>query len=316
MGERLAIEASGGMEKRQEGRGMNVVVLGSLNLDVVCRVEALPAPGETVPGLGVRRFPGGKGLNQAVAAARWGARTAMIGKVGDDEAGRYLLATLTEAGVDTASISVTGESPTGQAYIFVSASGENMIVVAGGANLGLGPPASFDPASVYLTQLETPVAAARAVFEVVAGRGLILLNAAPAIAAGASLFPLADFIIVNEVELAHYAGVDEAPFHLDDVSALARRLIAREGQRVIVTLGAAGAAAVDGGHAFLVPGKPAKVVDTTGAGDCFCGVLAAALSEGADLAQAMDQANAAAALSTETHGAAVSMPRREQIAAS
>ena len=295
---------------------MNVVVLGSLNLDVVCRVEALPAPGETVPGLGVRRFPGGKGLNQAVAAARWGARTAMIGEVGDDEAGRYLLATLTEAGVDTASISVTGESPTGQAYIFVSSSGENMIVVAGGANLGLGPPASFDPASVYLTQLETPIAAARAVFEVVAGRGLILLNAAPAIAAGASLFPLADIIIVNEVELAHYAGVDEAPFHLDDVSALARRLIAREGQRVIVTLGAAGAAAVDGGDAFLVPGKPAKVVDTTGAGDCFCGVLAAALSEGADLAQAMDQANAAAALSTETHGAAVSMPRREQIAAS
>ncbi len=296
---------------------MNVVVLGSLNLDVVCRVETLPAPGETVAGLGVRRFPGGKGLNQAVAAARWGAQTAMIGQVGDDEAGRELLATLAGAGVETNSISVTGQAPTGQAYIFVSSAGENMIVVAGGANLDLRAPTSFDPGGscLFLTQLETPVDVARAVFGAAGDQDLVLLNAAPAIEAGASLFPLVDIIIVNEVELARYAGAEATPFNLDDISPLARRLISREGQKIVVTLGAAGAAAVDAGGAFLVPGKPARVVDTTGAGDCFCGVLAAALSQGADLAHAMDEANAAAALSTETHGAAISMPSREQIAA-
>jgi ribokinase len=192
-----------------------------------------------------------------------------------------------------------------------------MIVVAGGANLDLPPPASFDPgsATVILTQLETPVGVARAVFETAGGRALILLNAAPAIEAGASLFPWVDIIIVNEVELARYAGAEATPFNLDDISPLARRLISREGQKIVVTLGAAGAAAVDAGGAFLVPGKPARVVDTTGAGDCFCGVLAASLGQGADLAEAMDQANAAAALSTETHGAAVSMPRRDEIAA-
>jgi ribokinase len=292
---------------------MGVVVLGSLNLDVVCSVEILPAPGETVAGLGVARFPGGKGLNQAVAAARWGASTAMIGQVGDDEAGRELVTTLTEAGVDTAAIAVSAQAPTGHGYIFVSAAGENMIVVAGGANLVLEPGTTRLDGGVLLAQLETPIAVTQALFETARDAGsLTLLNAAPALETGSVLFPLADVVIVNETELARYAGAKTAPTLADDVAVLARQLLSRPAQRVVVTLGAAGALAVDAQTIVAVPGQRAKVVDTTGAGDCFCGVLAAGLSEGADLALAMAQANAAAALSTEIHGAAVSMPMRDQ----
>jgi ribokinase len=292
---------------------MGVVVLGSLNLDVVCSVGILPAPGETVAGLGVARFPGGKGLNQAVAAARWGAPAAMIGQVGDDEAGRDLLTTLVEAGVDTSGISVSTRAPTGHGYIFVSAAGENMIVVAGGANLVLEPSAPRLDGGVLLAQLETPIAVTRALFGAAREAGcLVLLNAAPALEAGTILFPLADIVIVNETELARYAGARVAPTQADDVARMARQLLSQPAQRVVVTLGAEGALAVDAEAITAVPGRPAKVVDTTGAGDCFCGVLAAGLSEGADLALAMAQANAAAALSTEIHGAAVSMPTREQ----
>ncbi|HEY2482752.1 MAG TPA: ribokinase [Caulobacteraceae bacterium] len=297
---------------------MGVVVLGSLNLDVVCRVESLPAPGETVAGLGVRHFPGGKGLNQAIAAARWDAPTAMIGAVGDDAAGETLLAALTETGADGSAVIVNEAAQTGQAFIFVSAAGENVIVVAGGANLVLTPPPRFDldGFTVALAQLETPVAATRALFEAVAAAGgLTLLNAAPAIEAGATLFPLADIIIVNETELARYAKVAASPERIEDIAALGRSLICRPAQRVVVTLGAAGALSVAADGIIQVPGRAAKVVDTTGAGDCFCGVLAAALSGGADLAEAMAQANAAAALSTEVHGAAVSMPGRAQVTA-
>lgn len=294
---------------------MGVVVLGSLNLDVVCRVETLPAPGETVAGLGVSQFPGGKGLNQAIAAARWDSPTAMIGAVGDDAAGQTLVGALSEAGADASAVLVNTAAQTGQAFIFVSAAGENVIVVAGGANLVLTAPPRFDLQgfTVALAQLETPIPATRALFEAVgAAGGLTLLNAAPAIEAGAALFPLADILIVNETELARYAKVAAAPERIEDIAVLARSLLCRPAQRVVVTLGAAGAAAVAAGRVIQVPGHTAKVVDTTGAGDCFCGVLAAVLSEGGDLAEAMAQANAAAALSTEVHGAAVSMPGRAQ----
>jgi ribokinase len=299
---------------------MGVCVLGSINLDIVCAVAELPAPGETLAAASVSRFPGGKGLNQAVAAARWGAPTAMIGQVGEDEAGRELLEMLAAAGITTAGVTVTGGAQTGQAYLFVSAAGENMIVVAGGANLSLPPPrpAPIDLAgyTVFLSQLETPVAAVRALFEDGrAGGGMTLLNAAPALAEGAQLFPLADVVIVNETELARYAGGQAEPRTMEEVVPLARQLISREGQSVVVTLGAAGVASVDAETAFLIPGRPAYVTDTTGAGDCLCGVLAASLCEGASLAEAMAEANAAAALSTETRGAAVSMPMRAAIAA-
>jgi ribokinase len=284
---------------------MGVLVLGSINQDVVCRVAELPAPGETVAGLGLARYPGGKGLNQAVAAARWGARTAMIGQVGDDEPGRELLDVLAAAGVDVGGIGRVAGGQTGQALIFVSAAAENMIVVAGGVNLSLGPPADLPHAEVVLAQLETPIATTASVFEQARARGsLTILNAAPALAEGAALFPLADVIIVNEGELARYTG-----------AAPATSLLGRPDQRLVVTLGAAGAALIDGERVLDIPGQAALPVDTTGAGDCFCGVLAAELAAGSEITLAMAWANAAAARSTETAGAASSMPTRAMVEA-
>lgn len=295
---------------------MSVCVLGSINLDIVCAVAELPAPGETVMARSVARHFGGKGLNQAVAAARWGAATAMIGAVGDDEAGRELLAGLAAEGVDTRGVAVLRDEPTGHAYIHVSAAAENMIVVAGGANRVVGPTAVDPraPIGAFLAQLETPIDAVAAVAQSAHG-AIRLLNAAPAVAGGEVLFPEFDILIVNQTELARYAGAPATPADLAAVATLARRLLCRPGQSLVVTLGAAGAAAITAESEFLVPGRRARAVDTTGAGDCFCGVLAAALDDGASLAQAMEFANAAAALSTQTHGAGVSMPTRAATAA-
>ena len=300
---------------------MSVCVLGSLNLDIVCRVAELPKPGETVMGLGVERLPGGKGANQAVAAARCGVRTRLIGAVGRDEAGDAMLAALRRAGVEAGQVLRLADHATGQAFIWVSQAGENSIVVAGGANLAVTPQIMDAEAAaqsrVLLAQLETPIETIEALYAgapASAGR-LRLLNAAPAIPEARRLFPLVDILIVNETELASFAGVAIAADDLDAVAAAARTLISRPDQTVVVTLGAAGAVAVRSGGRVVVGGRAARVVDTTGAGDCFCGVLAARLSEDADLETALAWANAAAALSTERPGATPSIPSRAEIEA-
>ncbi|MBS0411332.1 MAG: ribokinase [Proteobacteria bacterium] len=295
---------------------MSVCVIGSLNLDIVCRVAELPAPGETVAGLGVDRLPGGKGGNQAVAAARAGAPTTMIAAIGQDEAGQIMLASLKDAGVDAGRVIALPDHPTGQAFIWVSAAGENSIVVAGGANAFLTPDRVTDLAgqAVLLGQLETPVATLRAAFAR-AGDALRILNAAPALDEGRALLPLTDILVVNETELARYANLAAVPETEADIAAAARGLIDREDQTVIVTLGKAGAMAVTSAGVQRVAGRLARVVDTTGAGDCFCGVLAARLSQGAPLAEAMAWANTAAGLSTQKPGAAPSMPTRTEIEA-
>jgi ribokinase len=299
---------------------MSVCVLGSLNLDIICRVRDLPTPGETVIGDSVDRLTGGKGANQAIASALYGAPTIMIGALGRDEAAGMLLAHLAEVGVDTTSIAQLDGHISGHGYITVNAAGENMIVVISGANAALTEahvqPAALKGHTVFLTQLETPLSVTQAVFSGLEARAaLTILNAAPALAEGAALFPLMDIIIVNQTEVAKFAGLAKEPETLDAAAGAARRLISRPGQTVVVTLGAAGAAAVSANEAFMVAGLPANVVDTTGAGDCFCGVLAAALSEGADLRTAMTAANAAAGLSTEKPGAAPAMPTRAAIEA-
>jgi ribokinase len=300
---------------------MSVCVLGSLNLDIVARVADLPKPGETVMCRSVERFPGGKRANQAVAAARCGVRTHLIGAIGRDDAGDAMLSALRRYGVETGGVRRLNLHPTGQAFIFVADSGENSIVVAGGANQAVRPDMTdADTAArsrVLLAQLETPVATIEALFGGAAGAAgcLRMLNAAPASPEGRRLFPLVDVLIVNETELAAFAGVAPAVDDLDAMADAATSLIARDGQTVIVTLGAAGALAVGGGRRIVAAGRPARVVDTTGAGDCFCGVLAARLAEDADLAEALRWANAAAALSTERPGATPSMPSRAEIEA-
>jgi ribokinase len=295
---------------------MAVCVLGSLNLDIICHVANLPLPGETILGRGVERLPGGKGANQAIASARHGAATILIGAVGADETGQSLLAALRGAGVEVDDVAAIPGLPTGQAYIHVAAGGENTIVVIGGANSALKPDRlraeTLDRATVFVSQFETPFAVIEAAFtSPAASRGTTILNAAPALADGAALFSLADILVVNQTELARFASAD-ASGSLDSTTAAARRLISRPDQRVVVTLGERGAVAIGPKTIFLAEGRPARVVDTTGAGDCFCGVLAAALSEGRDLREAMFVANAAAALSTQHGGAGLSAPTRTE----
>ncbi|WP_029042182.1 ribokinase [Cucumibacter marinus] len=292
-------------------------VLGSINLDIVLSVETLPAPGETVSASGMDRFSGGKGANQAIAAARADAKVSLFGAVGEDEAGATLVAYLEDTGINTEGVVRLADTPTGQAYIGVSAKGENAIIVVPGANHAFDKkPGAFELHTVFLSQLEMPVAAIKALFEAAAGRGLRVLNAAPAIDEGRDLFALTDVLIVNETELAHYANAAEVSARDGDgLVAQARALMVRDDQTVVITLGAEGVLAVTADDAIRVEGRKADVVDTTGAGDCFCGTLCTALEEGQTLKDAIRFANAAAAIAVTRRGAGPSMPARAEIEA-
>lgn len=291
--------------------GTGVVVVGSANLDLIASLDAIPAPGETVLARGRETRAGGKGLNQAVAAARAGARTSLVAAVGDDEAAEMLLAEAAGAGIDTAAVR-RRPGPSGSAWIMVRADGENAIVVDGGANAGLDDLSAEERAlvggaAVVVAQLETPLpavaAAARAARE---GGARFVLNAAPARDLPADLLALVDVLVVNEHEVRQLAA-------LGDVEAAAHRLLADVGA-VVVTLGAEGALLLDGLAApRRVPGVRADVVDTTGAGDTFTGVLAAELAAGSDLDAAAARAVVAGALAVETVGAASSIPTTERI---
>ncbi len=297
---------------------MTVFVLGSINLDAVARVDDLPRPGETVAGLSLELFLGGKGANQAVAAARMGAPTRLMGAVGGDDSGKSLKAKLAGYGVQVADVMELEGVPTGQAHVWVANSAENMIVVTAGANATVTPQqvmaTPLEGQRVLLCQLETPANAIEALFRTGAAKGALrILNTAPALPQGAALFPLTDILILNQTELATYAKLDHEPVRLEQVSVAARKLMSRPDQTIIVTLGAAGVAAVRRDEAFLVEGKPVKAIDTVGAGDCFCGALAAALAANMDLREAVEMANAAAALSVQKAGAAPSMPSRREV---
>jgi ribokinase len=292
-----------------------VAVLGSLNMDIVIRTEHLPRPGETLAALDVTRHPGGKGANQAAAAARAGASTAMIGAVGDDAFGGALLTTLAALGVDIAGVPRLQGAQTGTAYVTVETGGENQIIVHGGANLAVTPAMATGLADgpVRLAQLETPLETVAAFLAGKTGRRI--LNAAPYLEGARALFPQVDLLIVNETELADYAGVSRRIDSPRAAEALARTLLCRPGQTIVVTMGAKGLVAVSAQETLVLAGRSAKVVDTTGAGDCFCGVLAAALADGAPLRLALERANAAASISVSRSGAISSMPDAGEIAA-
>ena len=276
----------------------DVVVVGSANLDLVATVDRLPGPGETVPGSSYAEYPGGKGLNQAVAAARAGASVAFVGAVGSDAAAATLLDVMHQDGIDTANVAAA-DQPTGRALIGVAASGENSIVVVAGANATVT--AHTVPASrVVLSQLEVPVAAIERAFTAARDSGATtVLNPAPASAIPESLLALCDVVVPNEHEVELLGGFD----HLLDLGAKA----------VVVTLGARGAALHT--RAGDTPIAPFEVtpVDTTGAGDTFCGALCARLAAGDELEAALRVASAAAALSTTKAGAVPSIPTRAEI---
>jgi ribokinase len=287
-----------------------VSVLGSANLDIVASVERLALPGETVFASNVTEFAGGKGLNQAIAAARLGADVQFLAAVGDDDAGRFLCASLAREGVHIDGVALRSDVASGRALIAVAADGENCIIVSPGANATLRPDeAAPVTGAVLLAQLETPLAAVAAFF---AAPGLKLLNAAPANPDARSLLGLIDILIVNEVELLQLAGRDQARSSEDFVQAA--RSLSPSPATIVVTLGGDGVLAVTQDSVIRVAALSAQVMDTTGAGDCFCGALATALGEGMAMEPALGFANRAAAWSVTQAGASSSMPYRRQLA--
>ena len=293
----------------------SVAVVGSLNLDLVIRVPELPGPGETVSGGDLFRNPGGKGANQAVAAARLGRRVAMIGCVGDDDAGRDLLASLEADGVDGSQVRVVDGVSSGTAFIAVGEDGENQIVVSPGANARLTPDdvaaaaAVLRSAAVTLLQLEVPLETVAAAAGTAGGR--VVLNPAPVRPLPDDLLGRVDVLVPNRVELAQLTG-GPAPDTVEEAARLAGRLPARA---VVVTLGADGALVVEDGQASHVPAVPVRPVDTTAAGDAFCGGLADALAGGADLQEAARRAVRVAAAACLRHGAQASLPTPADLAA-
>ena len=294
----------------------NVVVLGSANLDIVVPVPHHPATGETVLGGHHDRIPGGKGANQAVAAARLGARVAMVGRVGSDDAGRTLRTALQEAGVDCRYLAVDGLAPSGLALIGVDRSGDNTIIVSPGANGRVGPDdvvaaaSLLASAAVTLVQLEVPAMAVEAA--VAASGGTVVLNPAPASLLSSALLERVDVLVPNRIELAQLAGSAEAG-GLAAVEEMARGLPV---PTVVVTLGADGALLVAGGDAVVLPAPPVEAVDTTGAGDAFCGAIAEALARGVAIDEAAARAVHAGSLATTRRGAQPSLPTGAQVNAS
>ena len=286
-----------------------IVVAGSANMDVVGLAERLPAPGETVLGDDFVMNPGGKGANQAIAAARAGGDTAFLGAIGSDSFGVTITARLVAAGVDTAHVRTTYGS-SGVAVIMVDRAGENSILVSPGANstftdLTDAEQAVIAGGDVLLCQQEIPaatvLAAARAGH---AGGTRVVLNAAPARPLHPDLLAMVDLLVVNEVEAQAVTGRPEP-----DVAALLEVV-----PRAVLTLGGAGSwFAERGGRTERVPAVPVDVVDTTAAGDAFCGALAVAWGEGRDLVDAVRWASAAGAACVRRVGAFGALPSRAEI---
>lgn len=297
-----------GHTRRMAGR---VIVIGSINVDLVVAAERLPRPGETVLGGRFAQYAGGKGANAAVAAARAGASVSMIGSVGDDPYGRYALDALSGEGVDIRGVT-TAEAATGVALISIGPRGENLITVAPGANASVTADAlelDGEP-GVVVTNFEVPLPTVISAVTAAREAGwTAIVDPAPAHALPAPLLAAGPILVPNEHELTVAIGNDDPGTALEE-------LLARHRGPVVVTQGAAGALLADGARRERFPGYPAPAaVDTTGAGDTFAGVLAAWLANGAALDEAIDAANAAAALSVSRVGARAGMPSAAEIAA-
>jgi ribokinase len=302
-------------------RAARLIVVGSLNMDIVCGVARVPAAGETVLGQDAAFVPGGKGANQAVAGARLGAEVRMVGRVGGDAFGERLRQGLATEGIDVSGVQTDAAAASGIALILVEAGGQNRIVVVPGANATLTP-AAVDAASagwggadVLLVQLETPLDAIEAALRAARRAGVrTLLNPAPAQSLPVRWWPLVDYLVPNESEAALLTGIevrDEA-----GARAAARQLRGRGARCVLVTLAERGVLVVDAEGERVWPAPLVRAVDTTAAGDTFIGALATALGEGCSLDVAARFAVRAAALSVTRPGAQTSIPHRAELPAS
>ncbi|MFO1414204.1 MAG: ribokinase [Burkholderiales bacterium] len=297
-----------------------VVVVGSSNMDLVIRVPRLPAPGETLAGHDFVTAPGGKGANQAVAAARLGAPVTFVSAVGDDAFGRTLLAGFAADGIDTSRVRTVAGTPTGVALVTVDAEGRNTIVLSPGANATLGAAAvaaaeaDIAQAALVLCQLETPLSVLLATLDVAQRHQVpVLLNPAPAAPLTADVLRRVRFLVPNESEAAVLSGVPV--IDLPSAQHAAAALRARGAADVLVTLGAGGVWQADGEGGRHHPAPHVEAVDTTAAGDTFIGGLAAELAAGVPLAAAIAFGQRAAALAVTRHGAQASIPGRAEVEA-
>ena len=297
-----------------------VFVAGSINMDVVATAERHPQVGETVAGREVLYFPGGKGANQAVAAAKLGAATMLIGRVGADVFGRDLRTFLAAQGVDLTFVQDTPEAHTGTAVITV-ANADNTIVVIPGANAGLSAADAAMPLlakdDVTVGQFEIPLPAISAFFARARAAGAAtILNPAPALPFDRKLLDLVDILILNESELGFLAKTElhDTDDHTRFIEA-ARLLQAGTDRIICVTLGKRGVVALVNGEPLIIPGRSVKALDATGAGDCFVGAVAAQLGSGKPVRDAFDYANIAASICVQRMGAAPSMPTTAEVKA-
>jgi ribokinase len=282
----------------------SVVVLGSINMDLVVRVPRLPLPGDTVLGDRLLTIPGGKGANQAVAAARLGAPVRMVGRVGGDAFGRELLAGLRDDRVDVAGVAVDEGAPSGAALIVVEDDGQNTVTVAPGANGMVGADdvqrmaAGLRPGDVVVLQLEVPYAAVGEAIDAAHRAGArVILNAAPSTQMVGRPLPHVDVLVVNERESEDLGGAEKL----------------RLGGDLVVTLGARGAVLYQDGAERHVEPRRVKAVDATAAGDAFVGALAFALARGNALPEAVELANAAGAAAVTRLGARPSLPTAREL---
>jgi ribokinase len=296
-----------------------VFVAGSINMDVVATAERHPRIGETVTGDAVLYFPGGKGANQAVAAARLGAPTRLIGRLGKDAFGDELKAFLAAQGVDLSFVQQTSEAHTGTAVITI-ANADNTIVVIPGANALVSAADVAAPVlakgDVAVSQFEIPLPSISAFFSRARAAGApTILNPAPAIEAERDLLDLADILVLNESELGLLAKTELRDTDAAAVFIEAARSLQTKGKTICVTLGKRGVLALVDGKPLIIPGHTVKAIDTTGAGDCFVGAVAAQLATGASIREALDYANSAASICVQRMGAAPSMPTAAEVEA-
>jgi len=297
----------------------NVLVVGSVNMDLVMKAQRLPAPGETLVGGQFTIVPGGKGANQAASAARLGCNVRLIAAVGADDFGRAAVANLEAQGVDRSRISHVAGVATGVAVIVVDAAGENTIIVASGANAALAPAViaanadAFSWADSVVLQCEIPVATVLATIAAARAAGtLVILNAAPAVVSLPDQAFQVDYLVVNELEAAALTGIE--PKSPAMALEAARQLNARGAKHAIITLGALGCVHSDDSVAEHIPAPQVEAVDTTAAGDAFIGALATALGEGKPPTQALCYANCAGALAVTKLGAQSSLPDAQSLA--
>lgn len=295
-----------------------ITVVGSVNMDLVFRTPRMPGVGETLHGHDFHQIPGGKGANQAVAAARLGAQVEFIGAVGADGFGEFSRNCLKAEAIALDHLTSVSEIATGVACILVTDSGDNSIVLAAGANASLTPAQveaaahSIQAAQILICQLETPLATVSRAIEIAKAKGVkVILNPAPAQALTDDLLRQVDYLIVNETEATQLSAIEV----VDQASAQAasQRLLQRGAACVLLTMGGNGALITEHSGTQFIPAIKVTVVDTTAAGDTFVGALAVGLANGLEVLAASREAQYAAALTVTKLGAQTSIPTRQQV---